>query len=303
MLILRSEGLLARVDPLHGAEILDLVDLDSGRQLLGRLPFGSGDRASGPLDELGWLEGWRGGWQICTPNPGTGCEVDGVRHGFHGTASHEPWEVLEADAASATMRWSGYGIEVVRKISAAGSELVLETEFRSVSEQPVPLATLEHVSFGLELLDPVLELELPPAAAIEVSDVDGPVRAPADAPLWPEVLRLDGSSERGDRIELRGEPRGRFYSVQDMPEGRALARGQRAALELTWDHQVMPHAWVWTEIRTNGGPFRELAEIVAIEPCSVPHSLGLARAIEEDQAILLAPGASRAYRFGARIVR
>lgn len=303
MLILRSDDLLVRVDPLHGAEILDLVDLSSGRQLLGRLPFGSGERQSGPLDELGWLGGWRGGWQLCAPNPGSPCEVNGARHGFHGTASHEPWEVLESDSQSATLRWSGYGMDLVRKVSAVGGELVVETEFHSRSQEPVPFATLEHVSLGLEILDPVLELELPAAAAIEVSDVDGPVRAPSDAPRWPEVLRLDGTRERGDRVEVRGKPHGRFYCVQDMPEGRAVAKGERAGLELTWDRDVMPHAWIWYEVRANGGPFRELAEIVAIEPCSVPHSLGLARAVEEGQAIMLEPGGSRAYRFGARILR
>ncbi len=301
MLILRSDEVLARIDPIHGAEILDLVDLHTGRQLLGRLPFGSRDRQTGPLDELAWIGGWRGGWQICAPNPGNPCEVDGVKHGFHGTGSHEPWEVVEAGEESATLRWSGYRLDLVRKVSAIGAELVVETEVRSHSEDPVPFAILEHVSLGLELLDPVLELDLPAAAAIEVSDMDGPVRAPSGAPCWPEVLRLDGSHERGDRVELRGKPQARFYCVQDMPEGRALARGERAGLELTWDRDVMPHAWIWYEIRANGGPFRELAEIVAIEPSSVPHSLGLNRAIEEGQAIVLEPGDTRAYRFSARV--
>ena len=41
MIALRSPELFVRLDPRHGAEILDLVDLSSGRQLLGRPPFGS----------------------------------------------------------------------------------------------------------------------------------------------------------------------------------------------------------------------------------------------------------------------
>lgn len=52
MLIIRSAGVLARVDPAHGGEVLDLVDLTTGRQLLGRLPFGSADRQVGPVDDV-----------------------------------------------------------------------------------------------------------------------------------------------------------------------------------------------------------------------------------------------------------
>jgi hypothetical protein len=228
--------------------------------------------------------------------------VDGVRQGFHGTASHEPWEVLEAGERSAVMRWRGYGLELERSFFAHGRELAVGMTFTSTSERTVPLATLEHVSFGLEILDPVLELDLPAAASIEVSDQDGPVRAPRDAPLWPDALRLDGSTERVDRVELRGEPIGRFLCVQNLPEGRATARGQRAGLELTWDTAVLRHAWVWYEVRAHEEPFRGIAEIVAVEPCSVPHSLGLARAVEEGQAILLEPGESISYSFGARIL-
>jgi len=40
MIVLRSDGVLARLDPRPGGAILDLVDLATGRQLLGRPPTG-----------------------------------------------------------------------------------------------------------------------------------------------------------------------------------------------------------------------------------------------------------------------
>jgi hypothetical protein len=98
VLVLRSDDVLARVDPGHGAEVLDLVDLRSGRQLLGRPPFGSEPPAPGDLDERAWTAAWRGGWQGCLPNAGSACTVDGVRHGFHGRASNDPWTLLESYA-------------------------------------------------------------------------------------------------------------------------------------------------------------------------------------------------------------
>ena len=47
---------------------------------------------------------------------------------------------------------------------------------------------------------------------------------------------------------------------------------------------------IWHEVRTYGGIWREQAEILVIEPASVPHGLGLAEAIDRDQARWLEPG-------------
>ena len=41
MIVLQSNELLVRVDPAHGAEILDLVNPRTGTQYLGRPPFAS----------------------------------------------------------------------------------------------------------------------------------------------------------------------------------------------------------------------------------------------------------------------
>ena len=77
MIVLRSDELLVRVDPSHGGEILDLVDLRTGRQLLGRPPFGSVPPAVGDLDEETWTASYRGGWQVLFPNAGSPCTVNG----------------------------------------------------------------------------------------------------------------------------------------------------------------------------------------------------------------------------------
>ena len=293
---------MARVDPGHGGEVLDLIDLTTGRQLLGRRPFGSADPAEGPLDEVQWIEGWRGGWQVCLPNPGNRCEVDGSMHGFHGTASHEPWAVLDADERSVSMRWAGFGIEALRQLAVDGDCLRIETTVNACGPEPVPYCALEHISLGLEVLDPVLELDIPAAPTMRFrTGMARPVRQQMPrAGRWQSDSTIAPSDV--DRVELRGAPYGRFLSVQQLPEGRAVARGYRAGLELTWDASLLPNVWVWYELRASGGAFRNLAEIVAIEPCSVPHSLGLARAIREGQASLLEPGATATYEITARVL-
>src|SRR5919197_1000064 len=93
MLVVRSERVLARLAPGLWGEVLDLVDLTTGRQLLGRPPFSSAEPLAGDLTEEVWTERYRGGWQLVTPNAGNQCDVDGHYHGFHGRASNDPWDV------------------------------------------------------------------------------------------------------------------------------------------------------------------------------------------------------------------
>ena len=70
MITLQSPELLVRLDPAHGGEMLDLIDLSSGRQLLGRPPFGCEPILDGDLDEDRWTQSYRGGWQTLSPNAG-----------------------------------------------------------------------------------------------------------------------------------------------------------------------------------------------------------------------------------------
>ena len=294
MIVLRGGATLARVDPRHGAEIVDLVDLRTSRQLLGRPPFGSEPPLAGELDEQGWSERWRGGWQTCFPSYGMENTLGGVRHGFHGRASNDPWEQLGGDAASTTLSWTGHGIRATKRVTAGagdgGCELRAETTLEAESDE-VPAIALEHLALGVELIQPELELELPAGATSELDAGLGPVTPPADAPEWPEIGLLDGGRERGDRWALRDE-RSRLFVVRDVEAGRARvtnpARGQ--AVEIAWDAARLPHVVVWHEARVSGGLWRGQTEVLCIEPCSVPHEAGLAAAVESGGAWRLRAG-------------
>ncbi len=303
MIVLASEELLVRLDPAHGGEILDLVDLRTGRQLLGRPPFSSNLPAAGDVDEPTWTAAYRGGWQVVLPNAGNACEADGVRHGFHGRASHDPWTVAAVSPSSATLTWEGHGLRVRRGLELLDGALAVTVEAIAIADG-VPLVAVEHLSVGLELLEPEVGIELPAGLAYELSETDGPPERPARACRWPESLLLDGSVERCDRWRL-GDPRSRYMVVTDLPEGRAhvlnAATGQ--GLELRWDADWLRHVWLWHEVRTYEGPWRRQAEILAIEPASVPHGLGLAEAIRHGQARVLSRGESAGYRLTARPTR
>ena len=301
MLVLRSEQLLVRLDPAHGAEVLDLVELRSGRQLLGRPPFGSEPPAPGDLDEDPWTAAWRGGWQGCLPNAGSACEVGDTRHGFHGRASNDPWEVVEAGADACRVRWNGHGLAAERRLELSEA-LSITTEVTAV-EDGAPLVALEHLSLGLELIEPSVELELPAGRASELDDSLGPAEPPEGAPEWPEILLVGGETERGERWNLTDE-RARVYLVRDVPAGRAVARNPARGhgVALTWTAEALPHLLVWHEARGSGGVWRNATEMLCLEPCSVPHLLGLRAALARGQARRLDRGETMSWSMAVRPV-
>jgi hypothetical protein len=287
VIVLRSEGVLARLDPAHGGEILEFVDVTSGRQLLAHPPFASLAPRGGSLDEDTWTDQYRGGWQTVTPNAGNACTVDGEEHGFHGRASNDPWQVLDVDSASAALRWSGHGLEVNRRVSAAGDALSVETHWRALRDGAA-LVAVEHLVVGTELFAPTGTLRLPGGKAFELSETTGPTSAPPGAPRWPEVVLQDGAVERSDRLSTDSVD-GRFLAVEQLPEGwyEVVNEHTGQGLRVEWDVVSLPNLWIWREIRATGGRWRSQAEMVGLEPASVPHSLGLARAVREGQAIVL----------------
>jgi hypothetical protein len=292
MVNLRSESVAVRIDPRHGGEVIDLIDLRSGRQLLGRPPFASDEPCPGELDETAWTRSYRGGWQLLVPNAGNPCVVDGVAHGFHGRTSTDAWEIGDHGESAATLFWAGHGLRIERSFSLAGDEVAVRSTV--TAERTAELVWVEHIALGLELLDPSVEISIPGGQAYEVSEQTGPTRPPEDAGSWPEVRLLDGTFERAERASLTA-PRSRLLIVAGLPEGRVAVhnRDRRQGIELAWDTSWLPHLWMWHEVRTSGGPWRGLAEMLVIEPASVPHTLGLDAARQSGHAHRLEAGEQR----------
>ena len=83
-----------------------------------------------------------------------------------------------------------------------------------------------------------------------------------------------------------------WYEIENDVTGQGL--------RVDWDVASLPHLWIWREARASGGLWRGQAELLGLEPASVPHSLGLARALDEAQAIELARGATHRSAIQAR---
>jgi hypothetical protein len=200
------------------------------------------------------------------------------------------------------MAWSGHGLTFERRIELVDDRVDVTVVVDALEEE-TPLAVVEHVGFGVSLLDPAVELELPGGRTFEFSEETGPADPPDDAGAWPVARMLDGGERRCDRWSA-AEPDFALISVADVAGGWAILTNveRDAGVELRWDVHMLPHLWIWHEERATLPLFRRATEMLALEPASTPHSLGLAEAIAHDQAHLVTPGEPKKYRCGLRIL-
>ena len=301
MIVLECDGTVAIIDPSHGGEILDLVG-SQGERPLGRPPFSYSARESGDLDEAMWTDRYRGGWQLVAPNAGTPSVVDGDRHGFHGGASIAEWSVITQESHTATLYVENHGLGFTRRYVLADARMRVETTVEALVE-PRPLVAVEHVVVGVQILDPEVNVEVSPGLAFEIEEPDGSLPLPAQAPSYPDVLMLDGTTERMTSWSI-DDVSARTFAVSQMPEGWAQVRNCATGegLRLTWDVTVLPHMWVWHENRANGGPWRHATELLGIEPAMVPHSIGLDGARESGHAAIVVPGAPISWWIEAELI-
>jgi hypothetical protein len=300
---LESSGLIVRGDAGHGGEILDLIDRRDGQQLLGRPPVRPTVVVSGELDEPTWTRCYRGGWQLLAPNAGNACWLAGKYHGFHGRACTEPWRLESQGRSVLRLTWEGHGLRLEREIVLEQDELQIRTRARVVSDRQ-QFILVEHCTLGPALIRPGLKLELPSGTAFELSETEGPITAPSAASKWPQVRMLDGRRETAGDWHL-DRPMARFIAVEDLPGGWAQVRNVESArrFELSWNTDVLPHLWVWLENRVTEQPWGGEAQILGLEPASVPHSLGLTTAAENEQAFSLRRGVHLEWEITARVER
>ncbi|HZZ42620.1 MAG TPA: hypothetical protein VFE58_06760 [Tepidisphaeraceae bacterium] len=288
---------MTRIDPRHGGEVVDLIDLATGRQVMGRPPFSSDVPRGGDLDEETWTRSYRGGWQMLTPNAGNACIVEGIQHGFHGRASNDAWRVVSVGDSSTTLVWSGHGMTVTRCYEVTDS-LRVSVTMKSVGKR-VPVVVVEHIALGNELLDPAAVIDLAGGHATELPTEPGSAMISGGTVQWPQARLLDGTITRVDRVAI-DVARSLLVGVANLQAGRVSVTNEAKAFGITirWDFDPLKHLWMWQEIRTSAGPWRKAGELLIIEPSSVPHHFGLAEAIGQEECLWLNPGESWRYSIG-----
>ena len=294
---LSSAELSATLLPEKGCDVLELVDLESGVDVLLKTPWTPGRRpvhAPGSLEA--WIEAYPGGWQLILPNGGDATLEHGVEWGFHGEAGLIAWRVEEAEQMRAA-----FSAELVtaplalrRVVSLEGPVLRIEESVRNSADTAIEVMWGHHPALGAPFLEPGCTISAP-ARGFHADD-----RAPGDRarPGGRLGVAARRARRRGDARPL-GDPSGRGASrrarLSDrLRGGHAIGwptLGLGLELELRWPLDLFPAAWFWQELHASPGyPWYRRLYTTALEPNSSWPGQGLGERAREGRLAAPARG-------------
>jgi hypothetical protein len=277
---LTSRELDVTIDPFHGGEVTSIVDRKSETEVLWKAPWQRHRlNLAEPLDEASWLSGYGGGWQVLFPNAGNATVHDGRALGFHGPSSVQPWAW---DGAALTFVHDD--LELVRRPYLDGRTFGFSERVRNTGTRPRSYVSVQHLAFGHGLLAPAVEIVAPVARAERLVEDEALLGSIPDRVVdWPDwsVLSLD-------------KPVARFGCLRmEHSRYRVLNQYRGIGVEVRWSTDMWPYVWYWAEIRaTQEAPWEGRAEVLALEPASVPHSLGLEASSRRGEASVIQAGGS-----------
>lgn len=277
LLRLTGGGLSAEIDPGRGSDILSLVHLASGVQVLFESPWRrhadrlrAGDVESSSIgSEMVWMEHYRGGWQTLFPNAGPPRDVAGAQIGFHGELSTTAWDVVERGEARAALEAELFTVpvRVRRTIELDDGGVSVVDELENTSGVHLHVDYSSHPAFGGEVLDGDCVIQTGARRFTE----DPGAAAGSDGSARSHPLPWAPLTD----VPPPGTSRGMFGWLSEFDAGWASIVNSRIglAVRLDWDAGRLPYAWIWQELNASEGfPWFGRARTVAIEPSSTQTS-------------------------------
>lgn len=280
---LASPDMVVKIDAGRGADVLSLVDVRTGVDVLFETPWRDradairGGQPPSTFDPVaGWLEQYRGGWQTLCPNAGEPRPVHGAPVAYHGEASVVPWTVDDVAPSSARLHVALFSvpIRIDRTVEVRSATLRIVDTLTNLSNTPLEFDYSNHPAFGGVFLDGDCRIET--GARLFTTD---PATAtffnPGSEYPWPWA-----TSRSGETVDLReipppGNPREVFGWLSDFSEYWASVTnlGLGLTVRIEWDGTNLPYAWLWQELNaTEDFPWYGRARAVAIEPASMQTS-------------------------------
>jgi hypothetical protein len=281
---IHTDRLALNLIPDAGGKILDLIDVESGFNLLWqnpRIPLGR-TYAGAPFDDV-----WCGGWDDMFPTD-IPCEVDGNSHHDHGDLWIGPWEwdVVSDTGEQAVVHLRRYSpslpcrVDKWITVDRASAEIRIRLALSNEGSQPVRFLWNQHIAHAI---GPGSRVHLPVRRLL----VAGPTQSRAgDARevTWPVH---DGSL---DLSRLPGNESGvtEFLCAEDLQAGWCTVThpGPRVAVRLGFDPAVFRTPWLWGVFGGWRGHHLLLTELCTSRPGS------LATAVVDGSAATLAAGAT-----------
>lgn len=273
---LSSDALQVEIDPGRGSDILSVVDVRTGVELLFSTPWrehadsiragAQVPTSADPVDS--WMEKYRGGWQTLCPNAGPPREYLGATLGFHGEASTAVWSVVESGAARALLSVELFTVplRIDRALAVNGSSFVLVDTLTNLSDLDLVVDYSNHPAFGGEFLRPACTVASNATSFVPDPSAGGSTVAWPDAGLG--VLPAQGTvaNRFGWLTGFPGHGDAAAWASVTNPQLGLTAR-------ISWDPGILPYAWWWQEFNSSRGfPWFGRARVFAIEPASTQTS-------------------------------
>lgn len=287
LLVLENTRFSVALWPAFGGAITRYLDRASGIDVIWRNPYGHPPRVQvldQPLTAGSDLyDVMDGSWYVSLPNGFFAGDYFGAPLGTHGELRSLPWTVekLERTATRARVELVGRSVRTplvyrrVLTVEAESAWLHWQETVENRSNQPLPIAWLQHPTFGGPLLDGARLIA--PARTVRVFAADDPSALQLQAGYegaWPFVPER-GSGKRRDCSILPPAGSGHDHSVQltDFEVGRGCLwnEGLNLGFALQWDAALFPYAWSWS---SSGGirryPLWGEGHLLTLQPSTSP---------------------------------
>jgi hypothetical protein len=316
-LVLENGVLQVVVLPNKGADVVRLVDVESGLNLLFEAPGGLLPPGAPPRDGSGDLEflwNYEGGWQELFPNAGDPTFYAGQPVPFHGEVATLPWswEVEREDDEELAVRFvvdcriAPLRLERVMRLARGSATLVLDEVATNLSrERPAQLVWGHHCVLGPPLVESGARLDVPAETIVTLPELwENTARLePGQRSSWPH-----GRLRAGGTTDLRVVPGSEAAShddvyLTDLAAGYAAVENPRLGLGFRLDFDPAVFRWVisWQPYGGAEAPPLGGSYALGIEPWISSNPLG--EAVEAGEAVKLAVGAALSTRVCATVTR
>jgi hypothetical protein len=280
MLKMGDEVVELTLDPGRGADLLSLVHRTSGIEVLFSTPWRahaddirwgiSAPRASDPV--AGFLERYRGGWNLLCPNAGPPRLVHGSPVGFHGEAVAAAWEIVHAGPAQVRLRTSLFSVpvDIERSVLLDGGCVSLVDVLTNTSDIDLVIDYVSHPAFGGPFIEHGCTIATNARTYTADPDTVGGLTAGGSRTPWPGAGEDDPAGLSA--VPPQDAARMAFGWLEDFDgEPWATITSEHLGLQvrIAWDATYLPFAWFWQELGwTPDFPWHRRARAVAIEPAS-----------------------------------
>jgi len=271
---LSSAELSVTLLPEKGCDVLDLVDRESGVDVLLKTPWTPGRRPVHAASSLeAWIESYPGGWQHILPNGGDATVEHVVEWGFHGEAGLIAWSVDELEqtyaVCSAELVTAPLGVR--RVVSLDGAVLRIEEAVTNGADEAIEVMWGHHPALGAPFLEPGCTISAPARAFCADDRAPGTGLAAGVVSEWPHAALEAGGTVDLSVVPPPGERRAVLGYLTDFEEGRYRVTNPGLGLEfeLRWPLDLFPAAWFWQELHASPGyPWYRRLYTTALEPNS-----------------------------------